>query len=112
MARKAFATYHDFWPHYLAAHSRPLTRHLHIAGSLAGLALALTGVVLGQFLWVLGAIVLGYGIAWASHVLVEGNRPATFGHPVWSLLSDLRMTGLFLTGRLEGELRRHKISLS
>lgn len=42
--------------------------------------------------WVALAVVGGYGSAWVGHFAIEGNRPAAFGYPAWSLLGDLRMT--------------------
>lgn len=101
-----FSSYAEFWPHYLREHASPVTRAVHVAGTVIGVALLLAGLLSGRAWLVLAGVVSGYLFAWGSHLLVERNRPATFAHPLWSLGSDLRMAGLFLTGRLAAELRR------
>jgi hypothetical protein len=102
----AFTQYAEFWPHYLRQHANPRTRLIHAGGTLAGLLLFAWGVLAGPLWLVAAGLVVGYGAAWLSHMFIEGNRPATFGHPLWSLGSDLRMAWLLLTGRLDEELRR------
>jgi hypothetical protein len=97
-------TYEAFWHVYLRAHRRAATRAVHYLGT----TLAMVCLVLGfavAWWWLPLAPVIGYAFAWASHFGIEGNRPATFGHPFWSLFSDFRMLGLWLTGGLAPHLQ-------
>jgi hypothetical protein len=104
--KSASMSYAEFWPRYLKAHGKPRTRLLHFAGT--SLALGCLALAAAALDWrpLVAAPILGYGFAWAAHFLVEGNRPETFGHPFYSLFSDLRMLALWATGRLERELSR------
>lgn len=99
-------SYEAFWLHYLRQHAAPRTRTIHVGGTLAALVLLAWGLLAGPLWLVLVAVLVGYGAAWTSHLFIEGNRPATFGHPLWSLASDFRMAWLMLTGRLQAELER------
>jgi hypothetical protein len=101
--RSGFA---HFWPYYLRAHMDPRTRAFHYAGTVTGVVLFLVGLIDGPWWLMLVGFVAGYGIAVPSHLLFEGNRPATLVNPHWSLVGDFYMLGLFLTGRLKPELAR------
>ncbi len=105
MAKK-IERYADFWPYYLSEHKNPVTRALHYFGTSLGIG-CLIAAIATQIWWLIaGAFVSGYLFAWIGHFFIEKNRPATFTYPLWSLLSDLRMFGLFTTGRLKAELKR------
>jgi hypothetical protein len=95
-----FASFAEFYPFYLSEHSHPTSRRLHFAGSALVLAF-LIGAALTRNAWWLAAIpVAGYGFAWVGHFFFEHNRPATFSHPLYSLMGDWVMFKDILTGRI------------
>ena len=101
-------SYGEFWARYLNAHADPRTRALHYLGTLGAAALVVLAAADAEWRWLIAAPIAGYGPAWLGHAIFEHNRPETFAHPAWSLLSDFRMLGLFLTGRLAGEIERQR----
>jgi hypothetical protein len=108
-ARFIAMSYAEFWTRYLNAHADPRTRALHYLGTVGAAVLMVLAAAGGEWRWLVAAPFVGYGPAWLGHGFFEHNRPETFAHPTWALMSDLRMLGLFLTGRLAGELRRFDI---
>jgi hypothetical protein len=101
-------TYPEFWRAYLAAHADPRTGVLYYLGTLFGVAALVAAAATWDWRWILVAPVIGYPRAWFGHLVFEQNRPVTFGHPGWSLISDFRMLGLLVSGRLDRELRREE----
>lgn len=96
----------EFWPYYLAEHSRPATRSVHFLATVCWLGLLLAALLLRRW-WLLALIpVVAYGLAWVSHFFIERNRPATFKYPLFSLLADHKMALYMATGRLGRELNR------
>lgn len=102
--RATFTHYAEFWPYYLRQHAKPGTRNLHIIGTYCVIGTAVIAIATGAWWLILTLPVIGYGFAWTGHVAIEGNKPATFGHPVWSLYSDFRMVFLWSCGRLQPHL--------
>jgi len=65
------------------------------------LIVVLTALLSGEWAMLILAPVFGYGFAWAGHYFVEKNKPATFRHPVWSLMGDWVMFKDVMTGKIK-----------
>ncbi len=95
-----YASFKDFYPYYLGEHQNRTCRRLHFVGSALVLLLFLVALLRGQaaLLWLLP--VIGYGFAWVGHFFFEKNRPATFKHPLYSLMGDWVMFWQMLRGQI------------
>ncbi len=95
-----FSSFEEFYPFYLSEHSHPVSRLLHVIGSLAVLALLVYAVATGKYAWLWLLPLVGYGFAWVGHFVFEKNRPATFKYPLYSFMGDWKMLGQILTGKI------------
>ena len=95
-----FASFREFYPFYLGEHAHPVSRRLHFIGSCGVLVLLAIAAWQRNGWWLLAALVCGYGFAWVGHFFFEKNRPATFKHPLYSLIGDFAMFRDILLGRI------------
>jgi hypothetical protein len=105
MSQRTYNSVAEFWPHYVAEHSKPSTRLLHLAGTALALACLIWFVVIGKWWLFPLALIPGYGAAWIGHFFIERNRPATFQYPLWSFMGDYKMIWMMLRGRMAGEVQ-------
>ena len=88
---QAFDSFKAFYPFCLSEHQNRTSRRLHVIGTNGLLIVALCAILTQHWhlLWLLP--VIGYGFAWVGHYVFEKNRPATFKHPLYSLVGDFVM---------------------
>lgn len=95
-----FRSFAEFYPYYLGEHSNPTCRRLHFVGTSLVIALLAYTIGSGKWLLLLAVPVFGYGFAWVGHFFFEKNRPATFTHPLYSLIGDFVMFRDILLGKI------------
>lgn len=96
-----FASFREFYPFYLGEHSNRQCRRMHFAGSTLVLAVIVLAIATSNARWLWLAPVAGYGFAWIGHFVFEKNRPATFTHPLYSLMGDWVMYWQILRGQVK-----------
>ncbi|MFE4645964.1 Mpo1-like protein, partial [Streptomyces sp. NPDC056730] len=58
---RTFDSYEEFWPYYVAMHSKAATRWLHLTGTLTGLAVSAYGLARGRKRYMAALPLIGYG---------------------------------------------------
>jgi hypothetical protein len=98
-------TFHEFWPLYLQAHSKPGTRAVHYCATVIGVGSAIVAAATGEPLLLIG-IGIAYSVAIGAHLWIEKNQSMIRVNPVWGAMADLRMFWLALTGGLAREIEK------
>lgn len=101
MTEQTFNNFREFYPYYLEEHSDVNCRRMHFIGSWLVLVVLAAAIWLGNPWLLLLVPVVGYGFAWLGHYLFEHNHPATFTHPVYSLMGDWVMWWQIMTGKVK-----------
>lgn len=96
-----FETFNDFYPYYLGEHQNTTCRVLHFIGTSLVIAFIIYLMATAQpkLIWLIP--LFGYSFAWVGHFFFEKNRPATFKHPLYSLMGDFVMFWQLLTGKIK-----------
>ncbi len=102
--------YSEFWDFYVGEHRHPVNRLLHFVGTTLGMVLLVWFIASGRYLFIPLCFVCGYAFAWFGHFMIEKNKPATFKYPLWSFISDYKMVFYMLTGKMNGEVERIRLS--
>jgi hypothetical protein len=95
-----FASFADFYPFYLSQHRNSACRRLHFIGTAIVISLLALAIIVREPWLLLAMPVAGYGFAWVGHFFFEKNRPATFSHPLYSLIADFALFRDILVGRI------------
>jgi hypothetical protein len=95
-----FASFREFYPYYLSEHANTTCRRLHFVGTSLVIGCLVMGVRSMSPVWILYALLCGYGFAWIGHFFFEKNKPATFKYPFYSFAGDWVMYKDMLVGKI------------
>lgn len=97
---KKFNSFAEFYPYYLSEHGNSTCRRLHFIGTTLVIGIFAYAIGRGSLVLLLALPVAGYTFAWVGHFFFEKNRPATFQHPLYSLLGDFVMYRDMILGKV------------
>lgn len=94
-----FKSFDEFYPYYLEQHKTPANKVMHFIAGTFFIFCATSSLVMEKWLLIPVIILVSYLFAWVGHFVFEKNRPATFGHPFYSLRGEFKMYLELLTGK-------------
>ena len=94
-----YKSFEDFYPYYISEHDHKYTKLMHFIGTSISIYFLIKFILSFNFLFILYALLSGYGFAWVGHFFIEKNKPATFTYPFFSLVSDYIMFFEILRGK-------------
>jgi hypothetical protein len=97
---QAFQSFAEFYPFYLPQHQNRTCRRLHVVGLALGLSTVFVASTSRTWALLPVALLIGYAFGWVGHFFFGNNRPATFGHPLYSFLGDFTMAKDIVTGKM------------
>ena len=86
-----YKSFEDFYPYYISEHDHKYTKLMHFIGTSISIYFLIKFILSFNFLFILYALLSGYGFAWVGHFYIEKNKPATFKYPFYSLIGDYKM---------------------
>jgi hypothetical protein len=95
-----FSSFAEFYPYYLSEHGDRVSRRLHFLGTTLAILVVAYALTTRHWTALIFVPIVGYGFAWIGHYRFEKNRPATFKHPLYSLMGDVRLWFDILRGRV------------
>jgi hypothetical protein len=95
-----FNSFKEFYPYYLKEHSNLVSRRLHFIGTCFVIFILGASLFTRDFRLLPLLPIVGYGFAWLGHFVFEKNKPATFKHPIYSLMGDFKMFWDILTKKI------------
>jgi hypothetical protein len=94
-----YKSFEDFYPYYISEHDHKYTKLMHFIGTSISIYFLIKFILSFNFLFILYALLSGYGFAWVGHFFIEKNKPATFKYPFYSLKGDYKMYLEILQGK-------------
>ena len=94
-----YKSFKDFYPYYISEHDHKYTKLMHFIGTSISIYFLIKFMLSFNFLFILYALLSGYGFAWVGHFFIEKNKPATFKYPFYSLIGDYKMYLEILQGK-------------
>jgi len=94
-----YKSFEDFYPYYISEHDHKYTKLMHFIGTSISIYFLIKFILSFNFLFILYALLSGYGFAWVGHFFIEKNKHATFKYPFYSLIGDYKMYFEILQGK-------------